>query len=343
MSPFKNGKKDRKQRERDPETRYFRFLLLFSLATLALAALAALITFIVTLDAKEETMVPDMAGMPLENAILALQEKALYGTIQLRYSNSLSDKGTILDQDPGPGTFVKAGSQVLLRVSKGRAVEKLDNYTGWNINELESHLKSMETVYGPLLRLKKPYIRVFSEEEAGTVLEQKPEPGTELSALTDLELVVSKGSEGELITVGDYIGIEWRRAREIISASGLPFVFTLQRDGEGRPGTVVSQNPEAESEVPVDTIRQLVILEPDNVPEGYLFGMIERGLPEYPVAVPVRIEAIFPDSTREEVVTLRHAGGLLSIPYEVPEDSTLVVYINNEEIFRQRVRREVGE
>jgi beta-lactam-binding protein with PASTA domain len=201
----------------------------------------------------------------------------------------------------------------------------------------------METVYGPLLRLKKPYIRVFSEEPSGTILEQKPEAGTELSALTDLELVVSKGAEGELITVGDYIGVEWRRAREIISASGLPFVFTLQKDGQGRPGTVIGQNPEAESEVPVDTIRQLVILEPDNVPEGYQFGMIERGLPEYPVAVPVRIETILPDGTREEVVSLRHTGGLLSIPYEVPEDSTLVVYVNNEEIFRQRVRAGVVE
>lgn len=335
---FRKRKKERGGEPGDPEQRYMRFLLIFCVSAVAFMVLVAGVTFILTLDAKEETMVPDLKGMPLENAMLALQEKLLYAGIQLRYSSALSDKGTILGQDPGPGTFVKAGTRVMLRVSRGRAVEKLDDYIGWSVSELESHLKGMETVYGPLLRLKKPFVRVFSDKPAGTILEQKPEPGTDLSALTDLELVVSKGAEGELVTVGNYDGVDWERALEIIAASGFPFVFTLQRSGEGRPGTVVGQNPEAEAEVPVDTIRQLIILEPDNVPEGYQFGMIERSLPEYPVSVPVRVEAILPDGSRQELVSMRHAGGLLSVPYEVAEDTTLVVFVNGEEIIRQRVR-----
>jgi hypothetical protein len=60
------------------------------------------------------------------------------------------------------------------------------------------------------------------------------------------------------------------------------------------------------------------------------------------VSVPIRIEAVLPDGSRQEVVSLRHAGGLLSIPYEVIEDSTLVVYVNDEEILRQRVRGETN-
>ncbi|ADK80783.1 PASTA domain-containing protein [Sediminispirochaeta smaragdinae] len=335
---FRKRKKEHGENQTDPEQRYLRFLLFFGLAAVVLMLIITAVTFMLTLDAKEETMVPDLVGMPLENAMLSLQEKALNAGIQLRYSNALSDKGMILGQDPGPGTFVKAGTRVVLRVSKGKAVEKLDNYVGWNISELESHLKSLETVYGPLLRLKKPFVRVFSEEPAGTILEQKPEPGTELSALTDLELVVSKGAEGELITVGDYIGIDWERARDIIAGSGLPFVFTLQNDAEGRPGTVVGQNPAAGAEVPVDTIRQLIILEPDNVADGYQFGMVERSLPDYPVPVPVQVEAILPNGTREEIVSLRHSGGLLSIPYEVPDDTTIVVNVNGEEVLRQRVQ-----
>jgi eukaryotic-like serine/threonine-protein kinase len=330
-------KRKREGNSADPEQRYLRFLLFFSIFAVALMIVIASLTFILTLDAKEETMVPELSGMPLENAMLSLQEKALYANIQLRYSNSLSDKGTILGQDPAPGTFVKAGTVVNMRVSRGKAIERLDNYIGWSVTELESHLKGLETVYGPLLRLNKPFVRVFSDEPAGTILEQKPEPGAELSSLTDLDLVVSKGSEGDLVEVGDYEGIDWQRARDIIAASGYPFIFTLQRDAEGRPGTVVGQNPEAGAEVPVDTIRQLIILTPDNVPEGYRFGMIERSLPEYPVAVPIRVETILPDGSRTELVSLFHSGGLLSIPYEVAVDTTLVVYINNEEILRQRI------
>ncbi len=336
-------KKGFPKKPQSQESRFFRMVLYFSLGTIGAALLIGIVTFMITLEGNEETMVPDLRGMELANAIIELQDKALYGTVQLRYSNKLSDKGTVLGQDPIPGAVVKAKSEVLLRVSKGAAVEKLDDFVGWNVSELETHLKSLESVYGPLLKLQKPYIRVYDESPSGTILEQKPSPGTELTVLTELELVVSRGPEGQSTEVKDYIDMEWRRALAEIVSAGHPFVFTMTTQEEGDPGTVVSQSPNPESEVPTGTLRQLMIKAPEEVEEDYRFGIIERELPEYPVHVPVQVEIIRTSGEKETLISFSHKGGLLTIPYLEEVDSIMVIQIDGEEVVRHRVQEEESD
>ena len=100
---------------RESEKRLLRIIALFSLGTLVIAAAAGAIAFVLTLEDTEETMVPDVEGMELANAIIELQDKGLYAEVQLRYSNSLSDKGTVLGQEPTPGSVVKARSEEIGR------------------------------------------------------------------------------------------------------------------------------------------------------------------------------------------------------------------------------------
>ena len=166
MGTFFKGLSKNKISETDPEKKFLNMIIYSSLGAVALMLVIAMVTFLITLDSKELTMVPDMKGMDLANAVIDLQEKALYAEVQLRYSGNMSDKGTILGQDPKKGTLVKAGTRVLLKVSKGASVEKLQDYTGWNLIELENHLKSLVTSYGPLLKLNKPYIYVYNDVEA---------------------------------------------------------------------------------------------------------------------------------------------------------------------------------
>ena len=327
-------------RSRDPETKLLRTIIFISLGTISVALLAGILTFILTLEGEEEVMIPDVQGMELANAIIDLQDKGVYATVQLRYSEKLSDKGTVIGQNPEAGSVVKAKSEVLLRVSKGAAVERLDNYVGWNIGELESHLKSLESVLGPILKLKKPYVRVFDNSPPGTILEQKPEPGTELTVLTELQLVVSKGEEGQITVVNDYTGMDWRTVLDQVTNLGVPFVFTVTRDEEGEPGTVVSQTPKPESEVPTDTLRQLFLRPPEDLEEDYQFGIIERDLPEYPVPVPIEVVRITPFGEIETILMFEHEGGLLTIPYIEETGTNLIVRIDEEDVIRLRVTEE---
>ena len=323
----------------DPERKFFNMVIYATLGSVVLMIVIALITFLVTIDSKELTMVPDMSGLDLANAVIDLQDRALYAEVQLRYSSNMSDKGTVLGQDPKQGTLVKAGTRVLLKVSKGASVEKLEDYTGWGLIELENHLKSLVTSYGPLLKLNKPYIYIYDESTPGTVLEQKPLPGTEITILTDLSIIVSKGPEGSLTPVRDYEGTSWQRALQLAISDSFPFTFSSRAAKRGEvPGMVINQSPTAESEVPADTVRQIFITEPVEIEQGYIFGILEKDLPIYPVKVPVEVKSITPGGIESTLAKLYHAGGLLTIPYIVSDGSTITISINGDEKIREVVR-----
>src|SRR6056297_1088987 len=100
------------QREVNPEKRVIKTVLLVFLGILILMVVASILTFFLTLDSKEETMVPEMVGMELMNAQIMLQERELVPHVQLQYSTELGDRGTVLSQHPNPGYLLKAGQKV---------------------------------------------------------------------------------------------------------------------------------------------------------------------------------------------------------------------------------------
>ena len=58
---------------------------------------SALAGFFLTFRGSEITVVPDVNGMQLEEALIAIQDKGLTSKIQLRYSQNPGDKGKILE------------------------------------------------------------------------------------------------------------------------------------------------------------------------------------------------------------------------------------------------------
>lgn len=328
----------------DPEKKFFRTFMVFAVVIIIIMLIAGFSTFFLSLKGVELTMVPDITGLEVENALVELEEKALYSSVQLRYTQNIEDKGLVVGQDPQPGTSVRAGSRVILKVSKGSAVEKLDDYVGWNVDDLEAHIKSMVSIYGPLLQVKKPITRIYDESPVGTVLVQNPEAGTEISSATELELVVSKGPQGQSRKVLDYSSLTFGEVIESVVKSNIQFVFTsAPAKTNEAPGTVVSQSPSADSEVPNDTIMQFVIAAPQEAPEGYVFGILERTLPDYQVPVTLKVDKITPDGVRTELFQMKHKGGLITIPYFEPENTLLKVSVADKEIITYAIRAMTAE
>ena len=175
-----------------------------------------------------------------------------------------------------------------------------------------------------------------SDTEQGTILAQKPEPGTPIDGLTLLELVVSLGPKGELVEVGDYVDKPFEEAIRELSGLNMAFIFRVRKaDGEEPPGVVLSQSPEPESEIPFGSPIQLVMSYPGKVESGKVFGMFKHELPGYPILVDIRLEAVSL-SGRKTIFTMKHSGGPISVPYVVSADSELVFSIAEKEESRQR-------
>ncbi len=321
-------------RNDDQNTRFFKIIIYVTLGVLLFTVISSTVTFLIVLRGAEEVMIPDVVGVRLEEAIIELQDRGINTRIQMKYSAHPSDKGSVIDQSPRPGTIKKAGSQVVLKVSKGAVIDKIEDYKGWKLADLETHLKSLFTTYGPLLKIKDPVMRVYDKAEEGIILEQKPEPGTELAGFTELELVVSRGPEGQSYVVPEFEGYDFQSALKKLAGFNLPFLFTYREAKKNeKKGVVISQNPGKEEHVPHGTIVQLQITQPELV-KGKVFGLIEKTLPDYPVSVELKLERITVDGSREEIFRMRHKGGVIAIPYFEEEGNILILSAIDEEINR---------
>lgn len=317
-----------------------RIFIAAAVALIAFVTLVALTVFFIAVRGAEQTMVPDVSGKELTAALLELQAKELYPRIQLRYSQDAADKGTILDQDPSPGAIVKAGRRIKLVVSRGVVVDKVENYVGQNLDDVKMHLQTLfSTSSRPLLALKEPPMYQFSTEAAGTILEQKPEPGTDVAGPTRLEFVVSRGPENAMVKVPDLVGLPIADAMERIRQSGIFFSFSVRPAQSGEAGeTVVSQLPAGQAVVTANTRVALVVSVPNKVPAGEIFGVFERMLPEYPYPLSLKLEALLPTGERRRLVATDHPGGAFTAPYHLPEGSVLILSILNREVLREEAK-----
>jgi len=127
-------------------------------AAILVMGLSATAIFLSNVKGPEQVLVPNVVGKKLEDALLEMQVKELYPKINLRYSNTPGDEGTILEQSPESGAIVKGYSRVNLVVSRGVVVDKVGNYVGMNLDEVRMNLQTLFAGQTrPLIVLADPY------------------------------------------------------------------------------------------------------------------------------------------------------------------------------------------
>lgn len=318
------------------ETHFFKRALYVVIAVFTLMFFSFSITFFLTIRGEEKTTVPDMEGMELVYALVDLQEKELYPRVQVRFSDDPMTKGTIIKQDPPAGSIVKAGRRVTITVSKGAVVDKVGDYIGMDLNDVKVDFQIQFTTYKPNLVIKEPVIYEYDSTPAGTIIAQKPEPGTQISGLTEVEFIVSRGEPGEQMVVGDYLSLPWGEVVKRLSRANIPFLFTIDAEAEGN-GTIIEQEPAANESVDTGSMLNFTIAPPEETAEGMVFGLFDYSVPEYPVFVDMKFESISPSRERKTIFETKHPGGKISIPYKVAVDTELILSILDKEVIRYKV------
>ena len=318
-------------------------LRLFVLSVFGLVIFVGIIAvsvFFVAVRGEEQTMVPDVTGKELTEALLELQVKELYPRIQLRYSQTSRDKGLILEQDPLPGTIVKAGRRIRLIVSQGVVVDRIENFVSRNIDEVRLELMAIQTASAgsPVLTIREPLMYEFSLERPGTILAQKPDPLTEISGPMSLEFVVSRGREDQTVNVPQLTGLSIDRALEIISSSGINFFFAVRERNAGETGeTVVTQNPQANTTFALNAPVQITITNPETLAADEIFGLFSYTIPPNPYPLTTQLEALLPEGERRRLFMINYPGGEFTVPYKLPIGSILILSMLNRELYRETV------
>jgi eukaryotic-like serine/threonine-protein kinase len=293
---------------------------------------AGLSAFFLTLRGAEQTMVPDVRGMELAQALVRMQEKELYPRVSLRFTDDPGERGTVVEQSPAPGAIVKAGRRIQVTVSRGAVADKVENYVGQDLNEVKIHLQTLFAGSRPLLSIKEPISYIFDRSPAGTILDQKPAPGIEIGGPTSLELWVSRGPEKAQVRMPDLSGLSMEDAVLQVEKEDLVASFAMRKAVKGeRQGAVASQTPAAGSMIAASSRVSVTVTEPAPA-KGMVAGIYSSALPEYPYALKVSLEAIGPAGDRTPILTVKHPGGAFTAPYFLSSGSFLVLTVLDREV-----------
>jgi len=319
-----------------------RFFVFAAAAFLLLAVVAGVAVFFAVLRGEEQVMVPNVQGSELTQALLDLQARELNPRVQLRNSNSPYDRGLVLEQEPVPGSIVKAGRNVRLVVSQGTVLNRVENFVGRDVGDARIDLMALATAAGgPLLVLREPVMLDYSSEPPGTIIQQSPEAGTEISGPTRIEFVVSQGPQHTFVTVPQMVGLSVADALEWLGSQGADFEFWLAEAWDGDDGdgeTVVRQSPPAGASVTSNTRINLTVAVPAELGDDEAFGLFSHFMPQNPFPLPIALDAVLPTGERRRLVELDFIGGTFTAPYRLPVNSVLVLSMLNREIRRETVR-----
>lgn len=322
-----------------PELRSLKLYVFLFVGIIGFMIVIGAVTFSIAVRGQPETLVPNVQGRDVLDALMDLQSKELFPDIQVQYSTEF-EKNVVISQRPSPGTLVKAGKRVTLRVSKGPVIDKVENYVGMNLDDVKIHLQTLFSTHSPNLIIREPVLyRYESGTPPGKVLAQSPTPGTKITGLTYLDLVVSQEQGGETtIAVGDYVGKSFQEAITELTRDNIPFAFSVKKAVKGvDPGDVSDQNPDKGSQIGYGQVVQLTMASPSDASVGKdnVFGLFKYSLADQPIAVTVRLVMVS-DSMPREIMTMKHPGGPIAVPYIVPDGSELVLYVLDQEVARQK-------
>lgn len=303
-------------------------LIIACLSAFLIMIIAGCAVFFTNVKGAEKVLVPNVVGKKWDEAFIEMQIKELYPKINLRYSNVPGDEGLVLEQSPQPGAIVKGYSRINLVISRGVVIDAVGSYVGKNLSEVQM---SLQTLFAgqtkPLITLATPsYIPDASE--AGTILEQDPPEGSKISEPVVVNLVVSRGPNYENTRRPYVIGQSINDLLQTIARTKIVFDITSHQAGESeKPGTVVSQQTIEDEYVPNYTRVTVEMAMPEASNDDNAYGIFQEKLPDYPYPVPMKLEAYPTEGTAYTIVNFNHPGGNLTIPYEVPRGTTLVLSV----------------
>jgi len=166
-----------------------------------------------TTDTAKEIKVPEIVGMTLEQAKVALEREGLV-LVEAGTEKSSEAKGTVLEADPKEGTEVASGSNVRVMVSSGA-----DKVTMPDFKESElATVKTFLTKNGVSFTTSDEYSDTISE---GAVIRTEPGVGTEVTKDTKVTIYISLGKKIKSVEVKNYQGLAYEDAKAKLEKAGL--------------------------------------------------------------------------------------------------------------------------
>lgn len=184
------------------------------------------------------TTVPNVLGMPADEAVRVLAEVGLDGKKAETRNDKQYPEGTVALQNPGHGTEVKFGRGVYLTISGGERLVSVPGLKGKSLRDAAFTLERFN------LKLGTTTYEVSTEFPENTIMGQELPEGMKVQGGTIVNVFVSQGPDTNRVPVPDVLKKSFSEAERIILQSGLVLGnVTHQLNPDLLPNTVIDQFP----------------------------------------------------------------------------------------------------
>ena len=204
----------------------------------------------------EEIRVPDVVGMPSEEAQTLLADSGLVVELDdIEFSDQEIPRGHVLRQNPPAGTSIKRQRGITLTLSSGLAHVYVPDTTGDIFTRAQIALQQQDVEIDYIARV---YSREYPEDR---VIAQQPdisevEPGSTIPA----RLLVSLGPPPTVYVMPELIGRPLDQVRPFLESHGFRLAPVRERSDPGVPrGTVINQQPSPGFQVTTGDVITLVV------------------------------------------------------------------------------------
>jgi len=202
------------------------------------------------------TEVPDLSGLTLQEAAKALNEADLE-LGKVIYTTDFPDgvqEGQTITQEPASGTEVDTGTSVDLVVAMGEGDIEVPDLTGLSADDATKALEAAG--------FEVKVVETESDAEAGTVVDQSPEPGAMVAPGSTVTIIVSAGVAE--ILVPKVVGMTQEEATSTLEEAGYKVEVETTYDETIEKGIVISQEPEAGVSAEAGTVVTILVSDGKN-------------------------------------------------------------------------------
>lgn len=172
--------------------------------------------------------IPNIVGLPENEAVLELSNLGFEVVVTTEPSPDVTE-GLVIRTSPNVGSEIREGATVTLTVSAGREMVQVPDLEGLPLEEATRQLEVAGLVLNQSIREE-----TSDDYAAGSVTEQNPPSGEEVSIGSTVTLTISTGAS--LVRVPVIEGMQWSQAQSNITTLGfipdLRYVDSSEPEGE---------------------------------------------------------------------------------------------------------------
>jgi beta-lactam-binding protein with PASTA domain/predicted Ser/Thr protein kinase len=247
------------------------------------------------------THVPNVVGLSRGAAERRVESAGLHAQFGQPMTSTTVSSGDVVRQSVAPGTKLRKGADVVLRLSAGLPLRTVPAVIGKNAGAAAKALTDAG--------LKVNVTRVFSDHvDVGHVVDQNPASGQTIPFGSTVTLTVSKGPEP--IAIPDVTGQSGGDAEAILVAAGFKVDLKHQYSTAVPSGDVIRQDPSGGTASAGSKVTVWVSLGPRTFPMPRVIGMATDAAKSMLEGLGLKVQVVIvPNSSGKTVVSQFPSSG----------------------------------